>query len=185
MELKNLLELRKAMKKKKPVFIRQNYVRKKLGKKWRKPKGMHSKMRLGKAGKSVRAQAGYSSPKMIRSLHKTGLKPILIRAPKDIEEMNPKTEGAVISSKTGLKKRIELIKKALEKGITLLNIRDAGKFLEEAEKRRAEIKKQREEKKKKKPAKPAKKKKLEEKLEDEEKKKAEKKEKDKFLTKRK
>lgn len=183
METKKMLELRTAMRKKRPRFIRQNKLQKGLKRKWRKPKGIHSKMRSGIRGKAAIVQAGYSSPKQVRGFHKSGLKPVIINTMKELEKINAKTEGAVIASKTGLKKKIEIVKKASEKGIKLLNVKNLDKFAKKIEQKRAEKKKRLEEKKKK-PAKAAPKKKLEEKLTDEEKKKAEKKEKDKLLTKR-
>ena len=51
----SLLELRRAMKRKKPDFIRQDSHKKAgLGAKWRKPKGIHSKMRKKHKGKYVK-----------------------------------------------------------------------------------------------------------------------------------
>ena len=45
-DIQRLLELRKRIKRKKPEFIRQDAHKKKsLESKWRKPKGLHSKMR--------------------------------------------------------------------------------------------------------------------------------------------
>lgn len=182
METKKLLELRRVIKKKKPRFIRQSSLRKKLCKKWRRPKGIHSKMRLSRGGKAANAQAGYGSPKAVKGLSREGLIPIIINTEKDLEEIDSKNAGIIIASNVGLKKRIELVKRAAEKGLKLLNIKDADKLMKKWEQKRAEKKKQREEKKKK----PAKlpKKKLEEKLTEEEKRREEKKEKEKVLTKR-
>ena len=51
-KLTDLLKLRNRMKSRKPNFVRQQYNKKKsLGKKWHAPRGMHSKLRLGKKGK--------------------------------------------------------------------------------------------------------------------------------------
>ena len=47
--MKELLELKKKIKKKKPNFTRQETHKKsKLKKKWRRPKGIQSKLRLNK-----------------------------------------------------------------------------------------------------------------------------------------
>ena len=46
MELKEELELRKKIKSKKPDFIRQDFHKKRLKKKWKRPRGLHSKVRL-------------------------------------------------------------------------------------------------------------------------------------------
>ena len=51
MEKKDLLEFRKKIKAKKPNFIRQDAHKKgEIKKKWRRPKGLQSKMRLHKRG---------------------------------------------------------------------------------------------------------------------------------------
>ncbi|MCD6106274.1 MAG: 50S ribosomal protein L32e, partial [Thermoplasmata archaeon] len=45
-EEKRLLELRNRLNRKRPEFRRQEWFRyKRLGEKWRRPRGLHSKMR--------------------------------------------------------------------------------------------------------------------------------------------
>ena len=133
---------------------------------------------------------GYGSPKAVYGLHLSGLEKANINSVSPIESINKETQGIIISSAVGTKKRIEIIKKAKEAGIKILNIKDPDEFLKKIEEN---IKKKKEEKaKKEKKKKAAEKKKkvakkekpeLSEKLSEEEKKEAEKKEKDKLLTK--
>ena len=60
MSIKELLELRKQIKNKKPDFIRQDaHKKKKLGKKWRKARGLHSKIRLKLRGRGKFVSNGY------------------------------------------------------------------------------------------------------------------------------
>ena len=62
-KIKELLDKRKALKKKKPVFTRQDaHKKKKVGWKWRKPKGSDSKMRVGKKGYKRSVRPGWGSP---------------------------------------------------------------------------------------------------------------------------
>ena len=62
----NLLQLRKRIKAKKPNFVRQDsHKQKEVKKKWRKPKGMQSKMRLKKKGYRKSVSIGYGSPKKV------------------------------------------------------------------------------------------------------------------------
>lgn len=193
-EPKRLLELRKKIKRKKPNFSRQDsHKKKRLNKGWRKPKGLHSKMRLSKKGYKRSVTKGHKSPKMVRGFDKSGLKIIIINSIKELEKINPNEFGILISAKIGLKKKIMLVKKAKEKGITMLNIKNAEKWIKEKEdtiKKKKELKEKKTEKKEvkkkelEKKAEEKKEDKLTEKLTEEEKKQKEKEEKDKILTKK-
>lgn len=117
------LELRKKMKKKKPKFFRQDGHKKvKLKKCWRAPKGRQSKMRLKKKGKRKQPSTGYSSPKKVRGLHPTGLKPILVYNIDDLNKIK-EGEGIILSGKIGNRKKLEIINKIQELKLSLLNIK--------------------------------------------------------------
>lgn len=195
--MKDLLELRKKIKRKKPNFIRQDaHKKKRLGKKWRKPKGIHSKIRRRLKGHRKRVEIGYCSPSKVKFLDKSGLKNILVKSVNEIKNVGPKDEGVTISGKTGLKKKVEIVKEALKSNIKILNIKKPEEFLkkveEEMKKRKEKKEKYKAEKevKKKEAEKRAKEKEEKEKKEKEaegekgegEKKKEEKKEMDKILT---
>lgn len=192
MNKEELLELREKIKSKKPEFIRQESQRRKtLGRKWRKPKGIHSKMRRKFKGRRKSPSTGYSSPKEIRGFDFSGLKPIYVNSMKDLEKVDAKEEGIILSSRVGLRKKIEIIKKAAEKKIKILNIKNTEEFLKKADEQRKKEKEKREEKTKEKEKKKKekekkvaekKKEKLSEKLTEEEKKEKDKKEQDKLLT---
>lgn len=152
------------MRKKKPKFIRQDTHRaKKFQIKWRKPKGMHSKLRLNKKGHQKSPSQGYRAPKKIRII-----KPFLIYTLKDLDN-----KSGIIASRLGIKKKIELLKKAKEKKVDILNVKDIDAFIKNAEdeiKKRKEKKKHREERKKKSKEEVEKKKETKKKDEEEEKK---------------
>jgi large subunit ribosomal protein L32e len=188
-----LLEIRKKRKAKKPDFIRQDYHKKaRLSKKWRRPKGIQSKMRYGMKGYSKTIAVGYGSPAGVKGLTREGLAAVLVS---NISELKKIEDGqaAVISGRLGQKKKAEIVKKADELGITLLNIKDAKEYLKSVDeimqKKKAEKQKYMKEKEKKKAEKQKKadekeKEGLAEKLTDEEKKDKEKKEREKILTKK-
>ena len=188
MELKELLDIRRKLKGKKPNFIRQD-AHKKLGikRKWRRSKGIQSKMRLKKKGYRRSPSQGYRSSVKIRSLHRSGLKPVLVASLNNIK-IKKESEGAVIGNSVGLKKRYEIVKKLEEMQIKILNIKDVKVYLKKIEDmlnvRKEEKKKLKEKKEKKKQEKSKKGEKLSDKLTEEEKKKEEKKKKDKLLTKK-
>ncbi|WP_423792853.1 50S ribosomal protein L32e [Methanocaldococcus indicus] len=118
-----LLRLRFKLKRKKPNFLRTEAHRhKRLGEKWRRPKGRHNKMRLKWKEKPAVVSVGYRAPKAVRGLHPSGLRDVLVHNVKELEALNPETDGARIASTVGKKKKIEIIKRARELGIRILNI---------------------------------------------------------------
>lgn len=174
-DIKKLLEIRKKIKDKKPVFIRQDAHKKiRVGSGWRRARGLHSKVRLCKKGYRKGISKGYKSPSLIRGFHKTGLKVITVSSLKDIDKIKDDKEGVIIKKSVGLKKKIEIVKKAVEKSIKIINVKEPAKFLSSVEE---VLKKKKEEKEKKKSSKEKKKKekekKAEEKKKDEEKKETE------------
>jgi len=192
MNKEELLELREKIKNKKPDFVRQEYKRRKtLAEKWRKPKGLQSKMRRKFKGRRKSPSTGYGSPKEIKGFDVSGLKQIYVNSINDLENVDAKEEGIILSTRIGLRKKIEIIKKATEKKIKILNIKNTEEFLKKVEEQRKKDKEKREEKTKEKEKKKKekekkvaekKKEKLSEKLTEEEKKEKEKKEQDKLLT---
>ncbi len=134
MDIKRLIEVRKRIKKKKPAFIRQDaHKKKRLGVKWRKPRGLHSKVRLGLKGYRKKISKGYKSPSLIKGFHSSGLKVVAVSSVKDINKIKNEEEGIIIKKQVGLKKKIEIIKKAIESSIKILNIKKPSDFLKAVE----------------------------------------------------
>ena len=107
-------------------FPRRNWFRfKKLGTKWRRPKGGQNKVRMGRKGRPLKPKPGHGSPRAER-FFVNGFKPIMINNVNDIERVN-ENEIAVISSKLGLKSVLEISKKAKTKGVKIFNNRRAVK----------------------------------------------------------
>jgi len=188
--MKELLKLRREIKKRKPSFIRQDAHKKpKLKEKWRKPKGTDSKMRLNLKGYRKSPSKGWRSPKQVRNLDPSGLKPIRISTEQELAKIDKESQGIIIAKTTGLKKRLAIIKKAIEQKIQILNIKNPEEFAKskqaEREKKKQERQKKEEQKSKKQKAKEKKseekKEDLTEKLTEEDKKEEEKKEKEKIL----
>jgi len=187
-----LLELRSKIKDKKPEFIRQdNPKRMKLNYKWRKPKGIHSKIRHKFKGRRKMPSPGYKSPRKVKNLHSSGLKMINVESVDDIKKIKKQSEGVIIAKSVGMKKRFEILKIAKDMQVSVLNLNvdeqikkiqnfvDSKKKTVAKETRKEEVKK--EELKEKETVKEQKDTGLSEK----EKKEVDKKEKDKVLTKRK
>lgn len=152
MNKEKLLELRKKMKSKKPHFVRQQgHYTAKLAVKWRQPKGQHSKLRRKFRGKVAHPSPGYSSPRAVRGLHPTGLKPVRVENLKALEGLKS-AEHCIVLASVGMKKKIELVKKILQMNLKIINLRDPESFLkkmeEELAKKKEESKKKFEKKKK-------------------------------------
>lgn len=155
----DMLKKRKEMKSKKPNFLRQDIHKKvRLKPVWRKPRGLQSKVRLNLLGYRRPISSGYSSPQLVKGLHPTGFKEIKVSNLSDLIKIDPKKEGAMISSTVGDLKRYEIVKKAVELKIKLLNIKDPSKFVSNFE---AMIESKKKEKSKKAKEKETKKKELE------------------------
>ena len=107
-------------------FLRQNWFRlKRLGLKWRKPRGSQSKTRKQKAGKPAIPKIGYKKPENQRGLINGG-RPKLIRRVEDIGD----AKLVIISSTTGLKKLIEIYKYCKKHGIKVVNHKKFARVFE-------------------------------------------------------
>jgi large subunit ribosomal protein L32e len=145
--MNKLIQLRKRMKKKKPVFLRQDaHKKKRLGTGWRRPKGMHSKIRLHHLDKRRRPEPGFGSPLAVKGLSKEGLEKIIVANVEQLEGINKEKQGVIIGSTVGNKKRLMIIRKATELKIQVLNFKNAEKYADNIE---AEMKKKSEKKKEK------------------------------------
>ncbi|MGB0653302.1 MAG: 50S ribosomal protein L32e [Thermoplasmatota archaeon] len=126
-ETKEALDQRAAKKAKQPEFRRQEWFRyKKLGGKkagWRKPRGMHSKMRMHLKYRPNVASIGYGGPAEARGLHPSGFEEVLVHRPEDLDGVDPKTQAARVGGTVGGRKAAAIEKKADDLGIRVLNRR--------------------------------------------------------------
>lgn len=88
---------------------------------WRKPEGGHSKVRLKLKSAKAMPGVGYRTPKQIRGLHPSGYEDVLVHNTDDLEGIDPDTEAVRIASKVGGRKRNQIIEKADENDIHVLN----------------------------------------------------------------
>ncbi|MCD4666374.1 eL32 family ribosomal protein [archaeon] len=120
---------------------------KKLEAKWRKPKGLHNKLRLRKAGQGKVPKIGYKKVDSKRGLI-NGQKYVLVLSFKDLK--NIKEKNIVISSNVGLKNKLKIIEECKKLSLNILNIKNVDEFLTKAEekmKKKKKISKEKEEKK--------------------------------------
>ena len=128
-----LLQQRKHTKAKKPLFLRQDAHRNKsLEKRWRKPKGMHSKMRLHLRGRRSSPSPGYASPHAVKGLTRFGFKEVYVQNVRSLEGFDPKTQ-IIVLGKLGLRKKMVLLKICVEKNYPVAQIKDIQAFMQKIE----------------------------------------------------
>jgi len=117
-----LLAARKKVAQRRPKFLRQESWRyDRLAENWRKPKGKDNKMRKQKSGMPALVKVGYGGPKAARGLHPSGYTDNLIQNAADLAKLDPKRDAARIGHTIGKRKRTEIVNRALELGIKVLN----------------------------------------------------------------
>ncbi len=116
-EMKKLLS-----EKRKPKFLRQQWFQfRKLGKKWRRAKGRHSKLRKSLGYRPQKPKVGYGTSKKVRGLHPSGFREKMVHRPSDLKGIDPEKEAIRIGHGVGKKKRGEIIEMADEKGVRIIN----------------------------------------------------------------
>jgi large subunit ribosomal protein L32e len=117
------LAKRAAISGRRPAFKRQEWFRyaKFKDSTWRKPKGIHSKMkrRLKRRGPIV--DIGFRGPASVRGLHPTGFEEVLVYNVDSLDNIDPKKQAVRIGGTVGTKKRMAIEDRADELGIRILN----------------------------------------------------------------
>lgn len=119
-------------------FIRRTHsrysklgLRRKKKQVWRRPTGRDNKMREKRRGYPVIVSIGYRTEKTGRGLIE-GKEQIMINNVKDLGKV--RKEQIAILGKVGKKKKLDIAKKAKEKGITIYNL-NVKKTLKKAERK--------------------------------------------------
>ncbi len=126
MSIERLLKVRRRQKQRKPEFRRYCWNKKLRlrDKSWRRPRGLHNKLRKRYGGKwsgRITVNVGFGSPKAVRGLHPSGYVEVLVHNVKELEGLDPEKHAVRIASSVGMKKRIEIEARAAELGLRVLN----------------------------------------------------------------
>ena len=120
--MKEDLVLRDKIATRRPEFRRQEWFRyKRLGEKWRRPQGLHSKLRRHFRYRINVVSVGYRGPVRTRGLHSSGYREVLVYNPNQLKEVDPTTQAVRIAHAVGLRKRKQIEEAAAERGIRVLN----------------------------------------------------------------
>jgi len=122
---KDQLEERERVSQGRPDFIRpESWRYKRLETTWRKPKGVDNHQRKQKSrGRPGIVKVGYGGPKVSRGLHPSGYTDNLVYNTNDLEKLDPKKDGVRIGHSVGTRKRMNIMKKALEMKFKVFNAR--------------------------------------------------------------
>jgi len=121
-ETAEALAKRAVISGRRPAFKRQEWFRyARLGEKWRKPKGIHSKMKRRLKRRQPMVDIGFRGPASVRGLHPSGFEEVLIHNIDGLEDIDPKVQAVRIGGTVGTKKRIAIEDRAAELGIRVLN----------------------------------------------------------------
>jgi large subunit ribosomal protein L32e len=133
---KKLLEVRKTIKDRKPEFKQQNFGRKKrVSDRWKRPRGIQSKMRHRFKGYPIMVSSGWRSPVEVRGLTNKGLEAVVVYNVSDLKNLGHK--AIIISGTVGNKKRLDIVNEAEKLKIQIVNIK-ADKFKASMEKQKSE-----------------------------------------------
>ena len=121
-ETADALAKRAVINGRRPAFKRQEWFRySKLGESWRRPKGIHSKMKRCLKRRSPAVDIGFRGPASVRNLHPSGFEEVLIQNIDGLEGIDPKVQAVRIGGTVGTKKRLAIQARADELGIRVLN----------------------------------------------------------------
>lgn len=121
-ETADALAKRALISGRRPAFKRQEWFRySKLGEKWRKPKGIHSKAKRCLKRRAPNVDIGFRGPASVRNLHPSGFEEVLVYNVDGLEGIDPKKQAVRIGGTVGTKKRMAIENRAEELGIRVLN----------------------------------------------------------------
>ncbi|ARM75941.1 50S ribosomal protein L32e [Acidianus manzaensis] len=121
-----IYKMKLKYKSKLPKFLRYDwdkYFKLERQEKWRRPRGIDNKTRLKYRGFMPLVNPGYRTPNTIRYLHPSGLKQVIVHNLDEVEKLKDQKANVIISiaSNVGLRKRLDIIRKAKELGLRLTN----------------------------------------------------------------
>jgi large subunit ribosomal protein L32e len=120
---KNQLKVRKQIKQRTPQFLREEWFRyKRIPENWRQPDGIDSKMRKNLKYRPSKVRVGFRGPRQVRGRHSSGFKEVMVHNVSELDHVDPKKQAVRIGGTVGTRKRLEIVKRADELEIRILNV---------------------------------------------------------------
>ncbi|MDG6929105.1 MAG: 50S ribosomal protein L32e [Nitrososphaerota archaeon] len=127
-DVKELLKRRAEVAGRRPRFVRpESWRYKRLKPNWRKPTGVDNKVRLSQKGWPALARTGYRGPVAARGLHPSGLRERLVHNTAELQGLDPSAFAVRMGRTVGARKRREIVAKAKELRLKVLNPRRLNK----------------------------------------------------------
>lgn len=89
-------------------------------KSWRKPKGLHSKIRKRKKYRQHLVEPGFGIPKKLKFFHPSGFKEVLVSNLNELRDVD-KSFIVRVKKTVGIKKRLMLLEEAKKLGLKIIN----------------------------------------------------------------
>jgi large subunit ribosomal protein L32e len=120
-DAKQSMTVKRQLRRTRPSFTRHRPDRKtSLGTNWRKPRGLHNKLKDRKKGCGAWISDGYRTPTEVRGTHISGLTIVRVATVPELSGVDAKTNGIVIAS-VGAKRQLEILAEAKKLGVRVLN----------------------------------------------------------------
>lgn len=122
MKHKTLMELRREISHRRPIFNRQEHWRlKRIAASWRRPKGIDNPMAHHFKGFPPVVKVGYRGPTAVRGLHPSGLHDVVVQTEQDLAALSPRYHAVRIAARVGERRRREIAERGKQLGLHILN----------------------------------------------------------------
>jgi large subunit ribosomal protein L32e len=128
------LQVRERARNKKPKFVRaESWKYDRFSLSWRKPRGLDNKIRRKIKGWPPGPSMGYKGPKIARFLHPSGYEEVIVYNVADLANVDVNTQAVRIGHTVGKRKRTDIIAKAKELNLKILNMKLSAEAKETSE----------------------------------------------------